>query len=131
MKFNPEMREAMKNPGKLVTILAALRLFVGASAYLTPRLNDEAVGAPAIGTPGQPVSTRFFGARDIAYGIGLLTASDSDRNLWVRLGMATDFADAAALYVSGVPGKKIAPMAVALGVGALGAAVLAQRTRTN
>ncbi|KAA9160517.1 hypothetical protein FPZ12_016920 [Amycolatopsis acidicola] len=120
----------MKAPGKLVVTLAALRVAVGAAAYLAPQLNDNAVGAPEVGEPGQAVSTRFFGARDIAYGLGVLLAPAQARKLWLKVGIATDAADALAVYLSGVPGRKAAPMAIALGVGALGAGVLVHENRS-
>jgi hypothetical protein len=84
--------------------LAALRLPVGAGAWLTPRFAGRLFGLDNDGNPQAPYLARLFGIRDIALAAGVLQTSGEARKVWLRIGIACDVADAAAGLLGGRAG---------------------------
>jgi len=104
--------------------LAAIRLAVGAGAYLTPGLASRLFGIPLRRNPQAPYLARLFGARDIALAVGVLQTTGDAQRPWLQLGLACDLADAVAALAGARRGYLGAPTTV-LGTGvALAAAGL-------
>jgi hypothetical protein len=109
--------------------LAALRIAIGAGAWLAPRMTGKGFGLDAGANPQSPYLARLFGARDVALGLGTLQASGAAQRQWLQLSIAVDAADAVAAVAAGragylspvAAGLVFAPAAaaVALGVSAL------------
>ena len=76
--------------------LAVLRLAVGISAWLFPRLAGRLFGLDTVRNPQSPYLLRLFGVRDVALGIGALQSSGEAQRTWLQLGVLSDTADAAA-----------------------------------
>jgi hypothetical protein len=112
------------------TTIAALRIGVGAVAWLTPNLAARLFGLDPAGNPQAPYLGRLFGIRDVALGGGTLIAEGEARRSWLAAGLACDVADTAAALLGRRAGYLSAPVAfllaapalsgVALGVIALG-----------
>jgi hypothetical protein len=112
-----------------VKALAGLRIVIGASAWLTPRLAAKSFGLKPTDNPQAPYLGRLFGARDVALGVGTMQATGESRRQWLTIGVAVDAADAVAALAAGragylppvAAGLVFAPAvaAVALGVAAL------------
>jgi hypothetical protein len=110
--------------------LAALRVAIGASAWLTPRLAGRAFGLDARANPQSPYLARLFGIRDVALGVGALTSTGDSRRHWLTLGIACDAADAAAGVFAGRGGylpkvPTVLVTGVALLAAGMGAAAVA------
>ena len=112
----------------MLTALGAVRLGVGASLLVAPRLAGRIwVGDDAHGH-GTKVFARALGARDVALGAAIVTSQrDEDRAArLVQLGIGADIADAAATVIAwrNLEGHRrwAAPL-VAFVVAALGARV--------
>jgi hypothetical protein len=107
--------------------LAALRIGVGAGAWLTPRLAAKAFGMDPDGNPQASYMGRLFGIRDIALAAGVLSTTGEARDLWLRLGLVCDAADAVAAILAGRNGSLpkasaalvFAPAAIAVAAGAI------------
>jgi hypothetical protein len=84
-----------------INTLAALRIAIGAGAWLMPRVAGRLFGLDVPGNPQAPYLARLFGIRDIALGLGTLTSSGESRRLWLQLGIACDLGDAAASWLGG------------------------------
>jgi hypothetical protein len=80
--------------------LVAIRLSLGASAWLAPRLTLCAFGLDAQEYPEAAYAMRLFGARNATLGVGLLASAGDDRRLWWRLGIVCDLADVTVALIS-------------------------------
>lgn len=84
--------------------LAAGRIAFGLVLFLAPsRATSAWLGADAQ-RPGTAMVARGLGARDVALGIGLLTAlgrPDGEATRWVEAAIVGDVADAAASVLGG------------------------------
>jgi Domain of unknown function (DUF4267) len=117
------------NADSSVKALAALRVVIGAVAWLAPRQSGKGFGLDPDANPQAPYLGRLFGARDVALGVGTLQAEGEAQRQWLQLGVAVDAADAIAALAAGragylppvATGLVFAPAAagVALGVVAL------------
>ena len=104
--------------------LVGLRLAIGLSSWLTPRVAGKLFGLDAKANPQLPYVARLFGARDVALAAGIVMSQGEPRSLWLRIGFACDLADAAAGLAAGTRGD-LGPVSAALVTGtALGAAAL-------
>jgi hypothetical protein len=105
--------------------LAALRVVIGATAWLTPRLAGKSFGLDPKANPQSPYLGRLFGARDVALGVGTLQATGDARRQWLQVGIAVDAADALAALAAGragylnpiSAGLVFAPAVAAVGLG--------------
>lgn len=107
--------------------LAVLRIAVGAGAWLAPDVAARLFGLDPGANPQARYLGRLFGIRDIALGVGLLVSREPQ--LWRRLGVVCDSADAAAGVLGyrdgSLPLKAAVPAtAVALLAAGVGAASL-------
>jgi len=111
-------------------LLSGIRLAVGAGAWASPGLAGKAFGLDTDANPQATYLARLFGVRDAVLAAGTLaTTPGVERNLWWKLGIATDALDVAAAVVgvregrlpvrTGILGGLTAAGAVALGVLAL------------
>lgn len=74
--------------------LAAFRIFLGAFAWVAPRLMNRIFGVPrADDSAALDYMNRVFGVRAIALGAGYLLADAEGRRLWHRLWLLCDAAD--------------------------------------
>ena len=112
-----------------VKALAGVRVLIGVSSWLTPRVAGRLFGLDAKANPQSPYLARLFGVRDIALGAGALMSEGDARRQWLVAGLACDGADALAGVAGGARGylpkftsllvTGTALFAVALGVAAL------------
>lgn len=86
----------------VVRQLSFMRLAIGVSSWLFPRLAGKLFGLDVAGNPQAPYLARLFGARDIALAVGAMQSTGAARKQWLQLGMACDVADAFA----GIAGKR-------------------------
>jgi hypothetical protein len=119
-------------PGPSVQSLAGLRLAIGVGAWVAPNLTGRLFGLDPQSNPQSVYMARLFGIRDVALGIGALSASPEARRLWLQLGLLSDVADAGAAALARRDGSVSAPVALVLGgvavaAAASGLAVLAQQ----
>ncbi len=87
-----------------VKALAGVRILIGVSSWLTPRVAGRLFGLDAKSNPQSPYLARLFGVRDIALGIGALASEGDARRLWLVAGLACDGADAVAGVAGGARG---------------------------
>jgi hypothetical protein len=74
--------------------LALFRIFLGAFAWIAPRLMNRIFGVSrADESPALVYMDRVFGVRAIALGAGYLSSSGEARQLWHRLWLLCDGAD--------------------------------------
>ncbi len=101
-----------------------LRLAIGLSSWLTPRVAGRIFGLDARANPQLPYLARLFGARDVALAAGTVLSEGQSRSVWLQIGVACDVADALAGLAAGSRGY-LGPVSAALVTGtALGAAAL-------
>ena len=113
-----------------IRALAGLRFAVGTGAWLTPNLAAKSFGMDPEGNPQASYMGRLFGARDVALAAGVMSTSGASRDLWLRLGLACDAADAAAAVLAGRNGslpKFTAALVFAPAVAAVAAGAIALR----
>src|SRR5262245_54493919 len=84
-----------------IRALAGLRLAVGASAWLTPRLAGKAFMLSTDENPQSPYLARLFGACDAALAHGTLDSSGEAQRRRLVAGLACDVADAFAAIAGG------------------------------
>lgn len=111
-------------PDLAVRALAGLRIAVGASSWLTPRLSGKAFGIDADANPAAPYLARLFGVRDIALAVGPLASDGDARRLWLQAGLGCDVADAVAAIFAGNTGSLPKASAIAVFIPAVAAAGL-------
>jgi hypothetical protein len=110
--------------------ISAIRLGVGAAAWLTPRLAGKAFMLDPAGNPQSPYLARLFGIRDVALAYGTSSSSGDARRTWLTAGLACDIADTLAALAGGRAGylsrtQTVLLAAPAIAATALGAAALA------
>jgi hypothetical protein len=88
-----------------ITRLVATRTAIGLGAWVMPRLSGRLFGLDPEGNPQAAYLGRLFGVRDVALGIGLQGSSGAERQQWLRMGIACDFADAVAGLLAGRAGE--------------------------
>ncbi len=93
------------NRNQLVTSLVASRSAIGAGSWLAPRLTGRLFGLDVAGNPQAPYLARLFGVRDVALAYGLLSSEGGQRDMWLRIGIACDVADAVAGALAGRSGE--------------------------
>jgi hypothetical protein len=98
---------------KAVNAIAAGRIAVGASAWLTPNLAGRLFGLDPEGNPQLPYVGRLFGARDVVLGAGVLRSPRKQKENWLAAGFACDVADVAAGILAGARGQ-LPPASAAL-----------------
>jgi hypothetical protein len=93
--------------------LAAMRLTIGFSALLAPRLAAKLFALDPDANPQAPFLGRLFGVRNAAIGLTLRDGAPAEQQRWLRYGVAIDVIDIAALAAAGARGT-IPKRAVAL-----------------
>jgi hypothetical protein len=88
-----------------ITALNAIRAAVGTGGWLAPRLTARLFGIEAADNPQLPYVARLFAIRDLALAAGVQSSSADARRLWLRIGIACDFADAVAGIAAGRKGE--------------------------
>jgi hypothetical protein len=109
------------NPESAPTALAALRIAVGGSAWLTPNLAARLFGLDVDDNPQAPYLGRLFGVRDVALAAGTLASEGSARRNWLVAGLACDLADTAAALLGRRGGYLSTPVSALLAAPALAA----------
>jgi hypothetical protein len=111
--------------------LVGLRMAIGVSAWLTPRVAGKLFGLDVSGNPQAPYLARLFGIRDFALAWGAMNSEGEAQRRWLTAGLACDVADSAA-GVAGASGRYLPPITAvlvtgtALSAAALGALALGQ-----
>jgi hypothetical protein len=82
--------------------LAILRIIIGVSSWVMPRVAGKLFGLDTVGNPQAPYLARLFGIRDVALGVGALQSTGAAQKQWLQLGVMCDAADA----LAGVAGKR-------------------------
>jgi hypothetical protein len=83
-------------------VLGTARVAVGAAMFLAPKWAGRTWVGRDADTPGAKTITRGFGARDMAIGIGLLSALGEGKGAgrWLMLGAVADGGDAVSTLLS-------------------------------
>ena len=83
-------------------VMGTARIVVGASMFLAPKWAGRTWVGRDADTPGAKTITRGFGARDVAIGIGLLSALEDGKGAgrWLLLGAVADGGDALSTLLS-------------------------------
>jgi hypothetical protein len=76
-------------------------------------------GLNASENPQAPYLARLFGVRDIALGVGLVTAPPAARRQWLMVGLACDVSD----VLAGIAGRKAGYLSKTSGMLVTGAAL--------
>lgn len=109
------------NPESAPTALAALRIAIGSTAWVTPNLAGRMFGLDPAGNPQAPYLARLFAIRDLALGAGTLAAEGKTRRTWLIAGLACDLADTAAAFLGRRGGYLSTPVSLLLAAPALSA----------
>lgn len=114
------------NPPTLARVLAVGRIAIGTALFVAPALSARSWLGDDVDDAGAKMATRGLGARDVAIGLGLLTAlgGEGDPRRWLDAGVLGDLADATAAVLARderPSGAVIATVAVAGGAAAAGA----------
>jgi hypothetical protein len=107
--------------------ISFMRLAIGVSAWLFPRLAGRLFGLDTAGNPQAPYLARLFGARDVALGLGALQSTGAARKQWLQLAMACDVAD----VFAGLAGKRDGSLPAVTAVLVTGTAVVAAAQSAN
>jgi hypothetical protein len=112
--------------------VAALRVVLGVSALVSPRVAARPWVGPTAAEPAGTVLGRAAGVRDIALGAGVLLATrqaEAAERTWVAAGALCDLVDATATVAAWrqlpSPGRLLAGGA-AVGAAVIGAATVAR-----
>lgn len=115
----------MKAAQVSVVTLSAMRIGIGALAWVRPSAAARLFGLPDPGQTQSPYLWRLFGTRDIVVGAATLRATGAERRAWVAFGLACDAADGTAAAIGRRDGSLpsstsalVAVPAVAVGLGA-------------
>lgn len=109
--------------------LAGMRLAMGTSAILAPRMLGRAFGLDPERNPAAPLIARMFGARNVAIGIRLFDAQGEELDYWLQAGVAVDAFDAIAVVVARARGyvpTRTAVLGLAAALSAVAAGVQAR-----
>lgn len=118
---------AAMSSDSVVRQISFMRIAIGVSSWLFPRLAGRLFGLDTAGNPQAPYLARLFGIRDIAFGIGALRSAGAARRQWLQLGMACDVADA----LAGVAGRRDGSLPKLTTVLVTGTAVVAAAQSAN
>lgn len=112
------------------TTLATLRLTIGLSSIVAPRVAGRLFALDPDDNPQSVFLGRLFGVRNAAIGLTLLEGAPAEQERWLRYGLAIEAVDVAALvaaYAKGTISRRAlvmigctASVAAALGAAALG-----------
>ena len=93
-----------------IKALIGVRGAIGAGAWLAPRFSGRLFGLDPEANPQASYLGRLFGVRDaaLAFGLGAARAAARQRVLWLQLGVACDFADAAGRRPGRLPARALA-----------------------
>lgn len=118
------------SPRQLLQGLSLVRIALGAVTWIAPGVLTRAYGASIRDHPPVPVMARTFAAREVAIGVGAMTADTAgERRRWLDLGIAIDATDALALAAAGIRRQIPRPIAALGALGALGAVAVAVSLR--
>lgn len=78
---------------RVLDLMAGGRLLLAATTLIAPRSFAAALGVTP--TPELTYTTRLYGARALAMGLGFRTGGDTERRRWHRLSLAVDTTDTA------------------------------------
>ena len=112
------------NQNTAVRRLAALRLVVGAAAYLTPRLAGRGFMLDPDANPQSPYLARLFGIRDVALAYGSTQAGGEARRTWLVAGLMCDAADTVSALAGGRAGYLTRTQTVLLALPAIAATAI-------
>lgn len=84
--------------------LSTMRLIIGASALLAPRLAGRLFALDPDENPQAMLLGRLFGVRNAAIGLTLRDGAPEEQRRWLRYGVAIDVIDIAALAAAGARG---------------------------
>ncbi len=90
---------------QIIANLVGTRSAIGVGSWVAPRLTGKLFGLDIAANPQAPYLARLFGVRDAALGYGLVTSEGAQLDLWLRIGIACDVADAAAGVLAGRAGE--------------------------
>lgn len=107
-----------------VQTLSALRVAVGAGAWLTPGLTGKAFGIHPDNNAQGDYLARLFGVRDVALAAGTTASSGASRRQWLQAGIACDALDTVAAVIAGRNGSLAKPYAILAGGVAAAATVM-------
>lgn len=104
--------------------LAAIRMVIGASLLLTPRLTGRLLFFDMAGNPSLTYVARLFAVRNLVLGGTLVGLGGEPRERWVRIGAACDVTDVASGLAAARRGEISRPTALlVVGVAILSAAL--------
>jgi hypothetical protein len=112
----------------LVLSLASSRAAIGAFTWVAPQSAAKVLGLDA--DPKSAFIARLFGVRDVALGVGTLSAEGDARRTWLALALFCDALDAAAALLAHRDGSmrpQTAALAGGAGVGGVVLGALALR----
>ena len=118
---------APMNSDSAVKQISFMRLAIGVSAWLFPRLAGRLFGLDTAANPQAPYLARLFGARDVALAVGALQTTGAARRQWLQLAMACDVAD----VFAGIAGKRDGSLPAVTSVLVTGTAVVAAAQSAN
>ena len=104
--------------------VAVLRLVVGVTCWLFPRLSGRLFGLETVRNDQSPYLARLFAVRDLALGIGALQTAGEAQRPWLQVGILCDAADAAAALAGQRGGYLSTPTAARLAFPAVTATAL-------
>jgi len=107
-----------------IRALAGLRIAVGVSAWVAPRVIGKAFLLAPDDNPQSPYLARLFGARDAALAYGMLDSSGEAQRRWLVAGLACDVADTFAAVAGARRGSLSRAQSVLLAAPAIGAVAM-------
>lgn len=104
--------------------LAAGRIVLGVAALAAPRMLQRACLLEARHQESTTAAWRYFGSRDLALGVGYLTADEHQRRHLDRVGLAVDVTDTLFLAAMAASGSLRASRAAWMGTTTVAATVI-------